>query len=133
MLLENVICAWYKNDSLPQAIIPVPLHYHKYIQRGFNQTFEILNVFNQQLNIPILYDYCIKLKDSVTQTNLNKMDRAKNISQAYVINKNKKYASYKHVAIFDDVVTTMSTIQAVSKIVKANNVKYIDIWCICRA
>lgn len=133
ILLSEIKYSWYKNMPLPKAIIPVPLHYKKYIQRGFNQTFEILSVIEKNLDIPVLYDYCIKIKNSIPQTHLNKHKRAKNTSQVYAVNKNKTYTLYDHVAIFDDVVTTMSTVNAVSEIIKQDKLKFIDVWCICRA
>lgn len=133
ILYDNVSKKWYNNKSSPRCIVPVPIHHLKYRKRGFNQTHEILKIFNKT-NFEVLFDYCLKIQDSAPQSTLSKYERTKNVAEMYEINKNKPINDIqKYVAIFDDVVTTMSTVNALSFQLKRIGVEKIDVWCICRA
>ena len=44
-----------------------------------------------------------------------------------------KLIPFEHVAIMDDVVTTGSTVNALTQVLKEAGVTTVDIWCICRA
>ena len=52
-LLANHITEKYKDQKLPDAIIPVPLHNSRLRERGFNQAQEIARICSRQLSIPL--------------------------------------------------------------------------------
>jgi ComF family protein len=130
LLLEAVETNWYKNATLPQAIIPVPLHKKRLRARGYNQVMELLRSFRKQNKIPVLHQQCWRSRQTKKQSGLNAEARRHNLKDAFQVQ--LPYA-LSHVAIVDDVVTTGSTVAALSLALKNAGVDNIDVWCVCRA
>lgn len=114
----------------PDAIIPMPLHNRRLRQRGFNQSYLLIKPVAKVLNIPIDLNSCKRVLDTDHQTGKNARQRKLNIKHAFEFtNKN----NYQHVVIFDDVVTTGASVSELSKVLKKNGVKRVDVWCLARA
>lgn len=124
--LMAVIIKNHYAEKLPQLIIPVPLHKKRLLTRGFNQAAELAKPIAKELNIPIDYDSCIRIKNTDPQSGLPEKQRKNNIRNSFQI---IKPISIEHIAIIDDVVTTGNTVRELSKIIKRTGVKRIDIWC----
>lgn len=130
LLAETIMQRWYHKKSLPEIIIPVPLHEKRLRQRGYNQALEICSAATKILQIPIDTQLCQRVKHTEQQTRLDKTQRIYNLKNAFIVNISK---TYKHVAIVDDVVTTGSTVRALSMALREAGVEIIDVWCVCRA
>lgn len=129
---EKVMDVWYKNTELPEVIIPVPLHEKRLRSRGFNQSVELLDPLLKRYSIPMLLDVCTRTRKTPPQSQLNKQSRKRNLKNAFQIATPYSEFPYEHIAIMDDVVTTGSTVKALSHLFKDAGVQQIDIWCICR-
>lgn len=117
------------NIELPEAILAVPMHARKLRRRGFNHSYELAKRIAKSLDIPLL-DNCIsKQRDTPRQTTQSLKQRKQNLRGSYALTKK---CWQKHVAIIDDVVTTGSTAEEMSKILKKNGVDYIQVWGIAR-
>jgi ComF family protein len=127
-LMLEAINRWYSNKPLPNVIIPVPLHDKRYRQRGYNQAFEIASPIAAALKIPIDQSICQRIKYTVAQARLTRIDRLKNLESAFIANIN----NLDNVVLFDDVVTTGSTIRALSSALQTAGVKHIEVWAVCR-
>ncbi|HKY70266.1 MAG TPA: ComF family protein [Gammaproteobacteria bacterium] len=114
---------------LPQAIIPVPLHFNRLRSRGFNQAVEIARPIAKNFGLPLLSNVCLRVQDTPQQITLNANNRKKNLSKAFVL---KQPFSYQHVAIIDDVMTTGSTLLALHEVLSQAGVLQIEVWCLCR-
>jgi ComF family protein len=130
LLADKIEKEWYKNQALPEAIIPVPLHRKRLRKRGFNQAVEIALPIKKRLRIPILYHYFLRIKDTVPQSALSKYYRFNNLKSVFRVTEK---LPYQHVAIIDDVVTTGNTVSALCELLKEKGVMQIDIWCVARA
>ncbi len=119
-----------KTAEMPELIIPVPLHKQRYQDRGFNQSIEIAHILSKQLNIPLNTTSCIRHRDTPHQINLHANQRKKNVKNAFKII--SPITAY-HVAIFDDVMTTGSTVNELAKVLKKSGVNRVDIWVCARA
>jgi ComF family protein len=128
-LLLQQYQTWYTLESVPEAILPVPLSSIRLRQRGFNQVLEILRPLILATKFPLLDDVCIRVKNTKPQTSINMKYRKRNLLSAFRL---LRPIRYSHIAIVDDVFTTGSTISAVSIILRNVGVQQIDIWCICR-
>lgn len=122
--------SWYKNEPLPQALIPVPMHLKRLRQRGYNQALELMKSIAQYSKIQPLANSCQRIKLVRSQSTLNREQRRRNLSGVFQISQN---LNFEHVAIVDDVVTTASTVTALSIALKKAGVKRVDIFCACRA
>jgi ComF family protein len=119
-----------RTDSLPEVIIPVPLHRKRMQTRGYNQSLELAKQLSQALNICLDRHCCQRIKPTRSQQGLNIKIRKKNVRHAFVI---RKKIIYQHVAIVDDVMTTMATVNEISKCLKKQGVSIVEVWCCARA
>ncbi|MGH8551367.1 MAG: ComF family protein [Methylococcales bacterium] len=115
---------------LPELIIPVPLHRNRLKGRGFNQSIELARPVSSTLEIPMPLDLCIRRRDTAPQTGLRSKQRQKNLKGAFEIT---RPIEKKHVAIFDDVITTGCTVNEMAKLIRKNGAETIEIWSIARA
>ncbi len=114
----------------PEIIIPVPLHPTKIRQRGFNQAYELAQYLQPLIEIPINYQLVKKIKNTTAQAHLTSKQRLKNLRGAFSVVQNHQY---RHVAIFDDVITTGTTMTELSQVLLKSGVEKIEVWTIARA
>lgn len=121
--------------EIPSLITSVPLHWSRYIKRGFNQSDLLARYTAQQLGCQHLQLFKREFATQ-TQKGLNKAKRQKNVANAFRFHsanaQKYKINSHSHVAIIDDVVTTGSTVYQLCQLLLEVGVKRIDIYCICR-
>ncbi|WP_170960294.1 phosphoribosyltransferase family protein [Vibrio kanaloae] len=113
-------------------ITSVPLHWGRYIHRGFNQSQLLAHYAAQELDVKsaVLFR---RSRSTVSQQGLTKSARQINLKNAFTLrNMNFSTNNYAHVAIIDDVVTTGSTVYQLCQLLLEVGVKRIDIYCICR-
>jgi ComF family protein len=118
----------------PQLIIPIPLHTNRYLFRKFNQSIELAKQICKLGQLKMDTSIISKCKSTPAQTDLSAAQRRKNLRNAFKINETaqQKLKNYKHVALFDDVITTGSTMNSAYRSLRKQNPSLkIDIWCIC--
>lgn len=116
------------NDiELPDLLIPTPLHTSRLRMRGYNQSLLIASSLSTQLNIPIAKNIISKHKKTDAQAQLSLKRRLKNVRGSF---RQENQIHVKSVAIVDDVLTTGTTANEISKILKKNGVDYIQVWAI---
>ncbi|KPJ67439.1 MAG: hypothetical protein AMJ43_04045 [Coxiella sp. DG_40] len=125
-LMANKLVDSYRCESLPEVIIPVPLHKYRLRERGYNQALELARPIAKQLNIPIDFSSCVRVKHTEAQTLIPAKLRQKNVKNAFEVSKN---FSAQHVAIIDDVITTGNTVRELSNVLLQFGVSRIDVWC----
>jgi len=116
-------------DEIPAAILPVPLHTARLRTRGFNQALELARPLAQQLGIPLLTRAVIRQKATQAQTELDMETRQRNVQQAFCL---RAPLPYRHIAIFDDVITTGATTQELVRLLHSQGVARVDIWSCAR-
>lgn len=122
---------YFQNQKdMPELIIPVPLHYKRLKERGFNQALEIAKPIGNYFNIPIDTRICIKLKNTAPQSSLSAAKRRNNLKNAFGLSYS---IDQQHVAILDDVMTTGNTASEIALLLKKVGVARVDVWCCARA
>lgn len=129
LLSNRILKNWYAHTSLPDLIIPVPLHPQRLRERGFNQALEIARPIAKTLKRPIDYTSLIRRKATLPQSELPAAKRAANIAHAF---QTKMRFDDLTIAVIDDVMTTGHTLKACCRILKQQGAKRIDIWCVAR-
>lgn len=122
--------ATYLQQEKPACIIPIPLHYKRLRERGFNQAVEIAKPIAKKLKIPLDLRSWSRIKATQAQTELSAKDRAHNIKNAFVLH--KKTFNAKYVVVFDDVITTGHTVTEFCSLLRENGVEKIEVWCCAR-
>jgi len=117
-------------DEFPKfdMIIPVPLHRSRQRERGFNQSQLMCRGFSNITGIKTADDLLIRIKNTSSQTRLNKSDRRLNIENAFVLN--EKYSDTlkgMKIILLDDVITTGATINEAVNILKQHGAG--DVLC----
>src|SRR5699024_11658656 len=71
--------------SLPELLIPVPLHHRRQWQRGYNQSSLLARHLSRWLNIPCLENVVIRQRATSTQRGKNSRQREQNMQQAFAL------------------------------------------------
>jgi ComF family protein len=101
------------------VIIPVPLHIKRLRERSFNQSLILACALGKKHGIDVDFSLLKRRKLTLTQTGLNKKEREKNISSAFVVSSPEMIYG-RNLILVDDVYTTGATINECAKtLVKA--------------
>lgn len=111
----------------PDLIIPIPLHKKRLQERGFNQALEIIKQPAQRLQIPLDRSHFQRTRATAAQMELDAKARRQNLKQAFTYT---QPLQGRHVALFDDVITTGSTMHAATQALKQAGATKIDLWAL---
>ena len=104
-------------------IVPVPLHYKRVAQRGYNQSELIAAEVARQLNIPLETTNLYRTRNNESQTRKSLEERIENVKDLFELRDTTLFED-KTILLIDDVLTTGSTIIACCKaLYKSKNIK----------
>lgn len=118
------------SPTMPDCLIPVPLHWTRLYFRGFNQSHEIARHLSSHLAIPINTKLCQRRRRTLPQTKLNHAKRKSNVSNAFVL---RKQVSGLRVAIVDDVITSGATVTSLASVLDKGGCSDLQVWVCARA
>lgn len=121
-------------STLPELLIPLPLHKKRYLLRKYNQSAELAKHIAKLSAIPMDTSIMSRVKATQAQTDLTAAQRRKNLRNAFHISDKAqhKLQTYQHVALFDDVITTGTTMNCAYQTLTQHNPHLtVDIWSIC--
>ena len=121
----------FENIKKYDTIIPVPISYKRYKERGYNQSLLIAKEIAVNTDLELLNNCLIKTKNIIEQSKLNKEDRAKNISGVYILQK-KELIENRKILLVDDIYTTGSTVNECSRMLRYGNPKKIGILILAK-
>jgi ComF family protein len=114
------------------AIIPVPLHKKKYMQRGYNQSEQFAIGLAGSMNIPVNTRLLARIKASETQTRKSRFSRHQNVKDLFMVSSPRDWKG-KHLILADDVITTGATLESCIHALNAIPEIRISIACIATA
>lgn len=121
--LLNLACDAVSRPVFPEPVdfvVPVPLHWRKRFQRGFNQSALIarrLDFGDARFNTDL-----VRIRYTRQQTELTVAARRKNVDGAFAIRKNHDFEG-KNICLVDDVKTTGATLNECAKVLKEAGAK----------
>lgn len=95
-------------DKAPAVLVPIPLHWKKRIERGYNQSELLAQEAARILEIPVAAEALKRKRPTTPQQSLEKLDRFLNVADAFVANGAK--LSGKTVVLVDDICTSGATL-----------------------
>ena len=104
----------------PDALVPVPIHYTRKRERGYNQAEVLAQVVGREMGIPVKSRLLKRVKKTL-QKLLGDAERQNNLKKAFKIDRND--VKLKTVIIIDDIYTTGSTVDACAAVLKGAGVK----------
>ena len=114
-------------DRQAFVIVSVLLHKSRMKERGFNQSEEIARSLSKKLGIPLIEQALLKTKKTLSQMDLSREERLKNVSGVFAINpENENAIEGKKIILIDDVYTTGTTMQECAKVLKQNHAT--EVW-----
>jgi ComF family protein len=112
--LGTLLAAALPLDESFDAIAPVPLHWRRQWQRGFNQSELLARNIAGRTGIPVVLALR-RLRSTSAQAGLNNAGRRQNVAGAFACRRGARWArriQAKRILLVDDVMTTGSTAAA---------------------
>lgn len=116
-------------------IIPVPLHRMRQMSRGYNQAEYLARGILDGITSSITFEknLLIRIKNTKTQTKLNKQQRQSNLAKAFMVRpKDAARIKGKGVLLVDDVVTTGATTDICTQVLLAAGAREVRVISLAR-
>jgi competence protein ComFC len=97
----------------PNLLVPVPMHFERLAERGFNQSAGIASLLHWELGIPFI-EVLERVCFTVPQVGLNRSERLHNLEGAFRITslEYERIIQGARIWLIDDVTTTGATLEA---------------------
>ncbi|API87751.1 amidophosphoribosyltransferase [Francisella uliginis] len=122
-VFSKVIRYWWNSITKEHlqdvdALAVVPIHRFRYLYRGFNQAEVLITELSEYTNIQKTFESYSRIKYTKSQAKSIRQKRVEQIKGVFILN---KPITAKHLLIFDDVLTTGSTMQEFIQTIKENS------------
>ena len=125
-------------------ILPIPMHRYRREERGVNSPDILAEIIGQQLNIPVVPHLVRRIRQTDLQHTLSQRSRANNIRDAFAVHspnllsklifrQSQPPLTGKTVLLVDDILTTGSTCNEVTKVLRASGIKSVMVAVLARA
>jgi competence protein ComFC len=115
--LADFLAAALPLDERFDAVTPVPLHWRKQWQRGFNQSELLAQAIARRRGIPVVRALR-RVRFTQTQAGLSNTERRKNVAMAFRRRRAARTLAGRRVLLVDDVMTTGATAAACARVLK---------------
>lgn len=112
-----------------EALLPVPLHWARHRERGFNQAAELARPLARRLGLP-LWQEARRVRRTAPQSGLTDRDRQRNLAGAFAV---RDKPAYRSVLIVDDVITTGATVRQLARTLQLAGVEELAVVAVARA
>jgi len=99
------------------GILPVPLHQSRLREREFNQAEILARGISEVLQKPLISKAVTRKKKTLPQVGLSMKERRLNLQGAFRV-ENEKFLAKKKILIIDDVLTSRSTVDSLSLVLR---------------
>jgi competence protein ComFC len=127
-LVELLVAALPRNEAF-DAIVPVPLHWRKRWQRGFNQSELLAGGIARKWGVPVV-NVLRRRRFTSAQAGLSNTERRKNVAAAFTI---RRGVEGRRILLIDDVLTTGSTAAACARALRDAGAVRIAVATVARA
>ncbi len=111
-------------------IVPVPLHWQRYLQRSYNQSALLAKMLSRKIDIP--YKNPLKrIRKTPRQATLSRQERLNNLNGAFIVPDPTKVAG-KKILLVDDVLTTGATLHCCAEALLNAGAESVVIFTVAR-
>jgi ComF family protein len=110
------------------ALLPVPLHWRRHAQRGFNQALELCRELESSTGLPIRCNIK-RIRATPYQSGLEAEARSANLRAAFAA---RSHLSSRHVLLVDDVITTGATCRELASAALAAGAAKVSVLAVAR-
>jgi ComF family protein len=120
-------------DERFDAIVPVPLHWRRRWQRGFNQSELLARVVSRRTGIPVIAALR-RERHTAMQAGLSNSSRRRNVTGAFACRGAlAKRIEGRRILLIDDVMTTGSTAAACAAVLRRAGARRVALLALARA
>lgn len=102
----------------------VPMHRRREAQRGYNQSELLARYISNKLKKPLLKNSLVKVKITKEQNKLGLLERRTNLKGSFKVVNIENFKT-KEILLIDDIITTGTTMEEISKVLRKNGAKRI--------
>jgi len=126
ILVEHFVLAKNNTENIwhDSVLIPIPIEKTKMRNRGYNQAEELAKELGHSINVPLVLENLVKVKETLPQVKLSAKERQENLKDAFLVRKDEQIQG-KKVFLVDDVYTTGSTMEECAKVLKESGAKLV--------
>ena len=133
-LLEPQLQHWLDTHPTPDWLVAMPLHWLRQLQRGFNQAELLARAMAghhglRHFQLRVNGRLCRRTRRTREQSTLDSQQRLHNMAGAFAC---KPLVGDPHIAIIDDILTTGSSADALTRTLFQAGAGRVDIWVIAR-
>jgi ComF family protein len=126
-LLSDVAAA----STLPDMLVPVPLHKKKLVARGFNQAALLAAPSAVRLGRPVRADLLRRVRETSPQAGQTRHARFSNLRGAFICD-NESAVQGRRVLLIDDVITTGATVREASRTLREAGAVSVEVIAFAR-
>jgi ComF family protein len=118
----------------PDAVlVPIPLHPTRLLSRRYNQSTELARALGRLVDLPVECGLVRRRRRTRQQVGLSGNARERNVAGAFVLHPDAlTRLAGRRVVLIDDVITTGSTVKAVTRALLAGGIADIDVLSFAR-
>lgn len=128
--LSDYLVAALPRDQRFDAIVPLPLHWRRQLERGFNQSDLLARTLSRRSGIPLVHAVRRRRATRV-QAGLSNARRRENVAGAFVLRRRARVSGLR-ILLVDDVMTTGATASACAKALKQAGAQTVALLALAR-
>ena len=129
--LGQLLAAALPREEHFDGVVPVPLHWRRRWQRGFNQSELLARGIGKQCGLPVL-TALRRTRYTAAQAGLSNTGRRRNVATAFAVRRGQALAG-KRLLLIDDVLTTGSTAAACARVLRRAGAASVVLLTVARA
>jgi ComF family protein len=131
--LADLAMAAFPRDERFDAIVPVPLHWRRRWERGFNQSELLAGAVSRRIGIPVL-GALLRVRATTAQAGLSNTRRRQNVAKAFRCKRRiaRRGLQGRRILLIDDVMTTGSTAAACALALKRGGAARVALLAVAR-
>jgi ComF family protein len=129
--LEELLAAALPREEHFDGVVPVPLHWRRRWQRGFNQSELLARGIGRRCEIAVL-PVLRRTRYTAAQAGLSNTGRRVNVATAFAVRRGQALTG-KRLLLIDDVLTTGSTAAACARVLRRAGAARIVLLTVARA
>jgi ComF family protein len=129
--LGQFLRSGYPREAVFDAIVPMPIHFWRYQERGFNQA-EVLALAIAPLSGLPVEAFVKRVKNTSRQAGLSARQRRLNVRDAFAV-ANPELVRGKRILLIDDVLTTGASANACALALKKAGASTVALLALARA
>jgi ComF family protein len=128
--LANFLARVLPREERFDVIVPMPLHWRRHWERGFNQSELLAGVIAKKWSVP-MQRAVRRVKSTAPQAGLTNAKRRANVGGAFAIKRNVRLDGAR-VLLVDDVLTTGATAAACARVLKRAGAAHVALLALAR-